>query len=332
MVNPRQVTRAIIFASMLSLLCAGSASLAYGQFTLTASGLRPPAGVNPGQPATASINLGPATGFDQAVSLSCAVTSSQTTTSLPTCLVSPTSATPPAVPSLTIFTTSDTASGTYQIVVTGTSGSETQTATLVLNVTNLSQDYLLSTSPAIAIPSPIPAGSSAITTVTVQPIGSYTGSVTLSCLSITPIVTAAPYCSFNPATVNVTSSEPPTSVLTITSFGASSGTGRLSSPRIFYALWLAVPGLALVGVRSGGNRKRRLMGLLLLLAVAGGFLLIPACNTTTIGTKALNGQITPNNTYILTLSGADENGAGPGNVSTDEATVSVTVTTSNAAH
>jgi hypothetical protein len=332
MVNPRQVVRAIIFASVLFLLCAGSVSLAYGQFTLTASSLRPSAGVNPGQSATAAINLGPATGFDNPVSLSCAVSSNQTTTSLPTCLVSPSSATPPAIPSLTVFTTSDTASGTYQIIVTGTSGAETQTATLILNVTNLAQDYLLSVSPATAIPSPLPAGSSAATIVSVQPIGSYTGSVTLACLSITPIVTAAPYCSFNPPTVVITGDAPPTSILTIATFGASTGTARLLNPRIFYALWLGVPGLALVGAGAGGNRTRKLMGLLLLLGIAAGFLLIPACNTTTIGTKSLNGQITPNNTYILTLTGADENGAGPSNVSTDAATVTVTVTTSNAAH
>ncbi len=78
-----------------------------------------------------------------------------------------------------------------------------------MNVTNVTQDYLLSVTPTTAIPSPIPAGSSATTTVTVQPLGSYVGSVTLSCLSITPIVTAAPYCSFNPPTVAVGGGLPP---------------------------------------------------------------------------------------------------------------------------
>jgi hypothetical protein len=332
MVNFRQALRAVIFASLLFTLSAASVSLAYGQFTLTASALTPKAGVDPGGSATASIDLGPATGFISEVSFSCVVTADQVTGNLPLCLVSPDSAIPPATPSLTITTTNTTAPGTYQIAVTGTSGAETQTVNLFMNVTNVTQDYLLSLTPTTAIPSPIPAGSSATTTVTVQPLGNYVGSVTLSCLSITPIVTAAPYCSFNPPTVNVGGGLPPTSTLTINTFGPSSNIVKVWNPRIFYALWLAVPGLALVGTGARGNHKKKLMGLLFLMALAGSVLLIPACNTNTIGTQALNGQITPNNSYVITLTAADSNGAAPSNVSTDAATVTVVVTTSNAAH
>jgi hypothetical protein len=332
MVNFRQAVRAVIFASLLSMLSAASVSLAYGQFTLTASALHPQAGVDPGGSATASIDLGPPTGFNNAVSFSCVVTSDQVTTQLPQCLVSPDSAIPPATPSLTVSTMNTTASGTYQIAVTGTSGSVAQTVTLFLNVTNLTQDYLLSVSPTTAIPSPIPAGSSATTTVSVQPLGSYTGTVTLSCLSITPIVTAAPFCSFNPPAVTVGGGLPPTSTLTVSTFGSSSNITKISNPRVFYAFWLAVPGLALAGAGGRGTHKKKLMGLLFLISLAGSVLLIPACNTTTIGTKALNGQITPNNSYVLTLTAADSNGAAPSNVTTDAATVTVAVTTSNAAH
>ena len=333
MVNFRQALRAVIFAPLLFTLSAASASLAYGQFTMSASVLNPKAGVDPGGSATASIDLGPPTGFTGEVSLSCVVTADQVTSSLPLCLVSPNSAiTPPATPSLTITTTNTTAPGTYQIAVTGTSGAQTQTVNLFMNVTNVTQDYLLSVTPTTAIPSPIPAGSSATTTVTVQPLGSYVGSVTLSCLSITPIVTAAPYCSFNPPTVAVGGGLPPTSTLTINTFGSSSNIVKASNPRIFYALWLAVPGLALVGAGARGSYKRKLMRLLFLMALSGSVLLIPACNTNTIGTQALNGQITPNNSYVITLTAADSNGAAPSNVTVDAATVTVVVTTSNAAH
>ncbi len=74
------------------------------------------------------------------------------------------------------------------------------------------------------------------------------------------------------------------------------------------------------------------MRLLFLMALSGSVLLIPACNTNTIGTQALNGQITPNNSYVITLTAADSNGAAPSNVTVDAATVTVVVTTSNAAH
>ena len=79
-------------------------------------------------------------------------------------------------------------------------------------------------------------------------IGSYSGQVTLACLSVSPIVTAAPYCSFDPPTVSISSNTGAISTLTITTFGTSSTT-RLWNLRLFYAFWLAVPGLALVGAR-----------------------------------------------------------------------------------
>jgi len=333
MVKSRQFARAIIFTSLLFVLSAASVSRAYGQFTLTPSSLHPEAGVDPSGSATANIVLGPATGFDNPVSLSCAVTSNQPTGSVG-CTISPASATPPATPGLTITTSGSTPAGTYQITVTGTSGSTTQTTTLYLSVADLTEDYSLSVFPTTVIPSPIPAGSSATTTVTVQPIGSYTGEVSLACVSVTPVVNAAPYCSFASSSgagfVQVTNGAPATATLTITSFGPASTTRR-SAPRVFYALWLAVPGLALVGVGSRANRRKKVMGLLLLLTVAAGILLLPACNTSTIGTTALNGQITPDNTYTFTLSAADQNGAGPSNVTTDAATVTIVVTTANTA-
>jgi hypothetical protein len=337
MVNRRQVLRAIIFASLLSVLSAASVSLAYGQFTLTASAVHPAAGVDPGGVATATVNLGPATGFTNAVALSCAVVTQVASGTPPLCAVSPVAATPPSTPALTITTFSGTPAGTYQIAVTGTYGGATQTATLYLSVADLTEDYTLSVLPTTAIPSPIPAGSSATTTVSVLPIGDYTGSVTLACLAVTPVVTAAPYCSFTPATVTVGGGPAPTSQLTIFSFGASSPTGKLSYPRIFYAMWLAVPGLALVGAGVGKNHRRKLLGIFFLMAVAGGLLLLPACNTNTLGTTAANGGITPKNTYTFTLSAVDVNGAGPSNTTTcttstsgscDSATVTIEVTTS----
>jgi len=340
MVNSRQVVRAIILAALLFALSAASVSLAYGQqqFTLAVSPLHPVPGVDPGGSATATVDLEPVGTFASPISLSCTVASNQFTTNLPQCVVSPGSAIPPADgPALTITTTGGTGSsrtqaGTYQITVTATGGSTTQTVILHLSVVDLTEDYTLSVSPTTAIPSPIPAGSSATTTVSVLPIGSYVGNVTLACLSVTPIVTAAPYCSFNPATVSITGSAGATSVLSINTFGAAPSTTKLWNPRMFYAFWLAVPGLALVGTRASGSYRKKLVGLLFLVAIAGGLLLIPACNTSTVGTTALNGQVTPNNTYNFTLTGADTNGAGPSNVTVDQATVTLAVTTAHTAN
>ena len=61
MVNPRQVVRAFVFTSLLSMLSAASVSLAYGQqlFTVTVSSLTPATAVVPGETATATIDLEP---------------------------------------------------------------------------------------------------------------------------------------------------------------------------------------------------------------------------------------------------------------------------------
>ena len=342
MVNPRRIVRTVIFASLLLALSGAFVSRAYGQqFTLTVSALHPATGVDPGGSATATIDLEPVGGFDGPIALSCAVTSNQFTTNLPECNVSPGSAIPPADgPALTITTTGGTgidatAAGTYQVTVTGTGGTTTQTQVLFLSVADLTEDYTLSVSPTTAIPSPLPAGSSATTTVTVLPIGSYSGQVTLACLSIFPIVTAAPVCAFNPSTVSINSSAGATSTLTITTFGAAaaSTTTRLWNLRMIYAFWLALPGLALVGVRGPRRYRKKLLALFFLVAVAGGLLLLPACGGN-VGTRALDDRSTPNNTYTLTLTGADTNGVAPGNLppNADVATVTLAVTTAHTAN
>ena len=281
MVNPRQVARPLVFALLLSVFTATHVSHAYGQsFTLTPSALSPPTGVNPGDTATATVAVESTGGFSGSVSLSCSVTSNQFTTGLPQCLVSPLDVTPDAVASLTISTTGGTQgtqAGLYTIAVTGTSGSISQTATLALNVTDVTEDYTLSVLPTTATPSPVTAGNVATTTVTVSPVGSYSGhQVTLACLSVTPVVAAAPICSFtptngtSPGSVQITQG-PATATLTITTLGPKPTT-RLSARRIFYALWLLVPGLALAGAAGPKDRSKKLMGLLLLVAVSIGLL------------------------------------------------------------
>jgi hypothetical protein len=324
MAKPRQILRGFLFGLLLPLFLAASVSVAFGQsFTLTTTALYPTS-VDPSGSATATINLGSTDGFDDPVALSCAVTSGPTTTSEPVCTPSPMSQVPPAKPALTITTTNGTTAGTYQLTVTGTSGSITQTATLYLGVADIAENYALSVLPTTATPGSVPPGQTATTIVTVSALGTYSGSVTLSCLSVTPIVTGEPTCSFDPSTVMVSSGAVVTSVMTITSYGAAATTtttAERSKRRIFYSLGLLVPGLALVGIganrgrnKSGRNKKRSALCMLLLMAIAS-LLLLPACNGTNLTsqtTNTLNGQPTPKNTYTFTLTGTDANGVAPG--------------------
>ena len=334
--KPWQISRAALFAFSLFLLFAASASLAYGQsFTISIPlGLNRPA-VDPGGSAIATIDLTSSGGFASPVSLSCVVASGPVTTSPPVCTISPATQVPPADgPSLTITTTNATAVGLYSFTVTATSGSlPAQTLSLNLTVQPLSEDYTLSVSPTTAVPNPVKAGTTATTTVSISPIGSYSGhEVTLACLSVTPVVEAAPVCSFQPTAggtsgpVKVTAGTTATATLIITTFGPTPVT-RLGSRRIFYAFWLALPGLALAGLCTTGTRRKSALAALFLTLLGGGVLLMPACSSSssTTSTISTTSQTTPNNTYTFTLTGADENGAGPSNTTTNEATVSITV-------
>lgn len=331
--NPRQIVRAAVFALILSLLSAASASLAYGQsFVISIpAGLNRPA-VDPGGSAIATIVVTSSGTLSSPVSLSCAISSGPVSTSPPVCgPPSPASVIPPGSASLTITTSDTTAVGLYNFTVTGTSGSlAPQTLSLSLTVEPLSEDYTLSVTPTTAVPNPVPAGGAATTTVSISPIGSYSGhQITLACLSVTPVVTAGPVCSFQPTNgsgpgpVHVTAGTPATATLTITTYGPIPTT-RLGSRRIYYAFWLALPGLALMVLSTTGTYRKSALGVLFLLLLAGGVLLMPACGSSA-HTNSPNGEITPNNTYTFTITGADENGAAPSNVTTDEATVSITV-------
>ena len=325
MVNFRQVPRTTVVLSLLLLALAAS-SAAQAPFTLTAAQLQP-SSIDPGDSATSILTLTTGATFSGTVDFTCTVTSTQITTDLPACSVSPSSETASSLPSLTITTSGSTPPGTYQVLVTGTDSSipSTASATLELNVADLAEDYTLTVFPTTAIPSPIVPGDIATTTVTVAPIGGYSGTVTLSCLSVTPVVTGSPVCSFTPsATVKVATGQAPTATLTLTTFTTVSNPPNSliirSHPRLFYALWLAMP-LVFVGFGAAGKRGKKLLGIFLLISVAGGLFLLPACSGNS--NNAAN-QITPNNTYTFTLSGSDLKGLGPSSTST--ATVMLTVT------
>jgi hypothetical protein len=69
--------------------------------------------------------------------------------------------------------------------------------------------------------------------------------------------------------------------------------------RHFFGMWLAVPGLMVLGIGAGGGRRRRrFLGITMLCLMFGLLLLLPACSKT--ATPALTGG-TPAGIYTITV-------------------------------
>ena len=287
-------------------------------FTLQASPPNP-SSVNPGVSSLSNITISSLNGFNSPVALSCAVTPLQTNGA--TCLIQA-SATPPATAVLTVNTTTATPATLYQITVTGTAPSETpQTVTVNVTVLAVTPEYTITVTTPMT-PSSVLAGSGATAGITITPIKGYNGNVTLSCSAITPTVLPSPVCSFNPATVPITTGTAQTSTLTVTTTGPASPTTSILHPRIFYAMWLPLPGLALIGACFGPDRHRKkAFSGLMLLGLMASILFVPACGGSH-NTSSNNSGVTPNNSYSFTLTGGDENAIAPSN---GTQTVSLTV-------
>jgi hypothetical protein len=324
-----------LLAAFLTLPWSASAQ---ADFTLQAAPFSPIA-VAPGGTSSSNITIGTVNGFSGTVSLTCQVSSTQPTTSTPVCAVSPTTVTPSAGATATITTTVQTTTVSYSITITGTGPSTTHTtAPENLTVLAVTPQFTITVQSPI-VPASVPAGSGAQGVILISPINGYssptatiggqtTSGITLSCTSITPLVVYPPVCSFNPPNP-VVNGTAVTSTITITSLGPTI-TSSVAHPRTFYALWLPLPMLAMVGLGAavGGKRSRKAWSLLALFVMAGALFLLPACSNTVPQTEALQG-VTPNNTYAFTVMGVDADGVVSSNTSSSNSTnptVSLTVT------
>jgi hypothetical protein len=145
-----------------------------------------------------------------------------------------------------------------------------------------------------------------------NPTLGYSATITPS-QTTSPSMVTSPTPSFNPTTVVLSGSSCGTTTLTIPTVARPVNTGSLLRRGSFYAAWLPIGGLSLMGLAIGGlgfgdgsKRRRWLVGLLLGL-VAGLILLQPACGSSTT-TATTNGG-TSAGIYIITVSGAAGTGA-----------------------
>lgn len=147
-------------------------------------------------------------------------------------------------------------------------------------------------------PASVAAGASATSTITIAPVNSFSGSVALSC-SITPTVTRPATCSFNPSSVAGGSG---TSTLTVSTTAATTASLASHSKGIFYAMWLPVGGLALLGA-GFTSRKKKLLGFLLGCLLFSGLIFLGACGGSSSGGGGGGHPGTPAGTYTITVTG-----------------------------
>lgn len=324
---------------LVALLTLATAASAQGSFTLSATSFSPVA-MGPEGTSAASITIGSVNGFTGSVNLSCAV-SPTNLADPPVCSVSPATVTPPTSASATITSKIDTAPAAYSITITGTAPSTSQTVSLppaTVTVVGLTPQFTITVARPVT-PTSVPAGSGGQGVINVNPVNGYVTppgkpGITLSCSTITPLVTVPPICTFSyPAgqtTLPVNGTGSASSNITISTFGPVI-TSSTAPPRAFFALWMPFPMLALAGFGAaiGGKRSRKAWALLALFVMSGALFLMPACgNSGTTTTSTPNGT-TPSNAYTFTVTGVDADGniaSNTDSTTSTNPTVSMTVT------
>ena len=152
----------------------------------------------------------------------------------------------------------------------------------------------------------IMAGDKAIINVVLKPTGSYTGSISLS-QTILPSMVTANTPLFNPTSVTLSGTANGTTTLTIVTVARPPVSGSLLRRGSFYATWLPIGGLSLVGLGIGAGRKRRrwLVGIVLSL-IAAAVLLQTGCGSSS--SSAPIGGGTQANFYTITISASPGTG------------------------
>jgi hypothetical protein len=154
-------------------------------------------------------------------------------------------------------------------------------------------DFSIDMSPSnVSIPV---AGSTAQYSVFLTALPVYASSINLSC---TGLPTAAA-CNFTTASLTLQPGQT-TSTLNITTTARPVVTPAASLwIRHFYAIWLAVPGLTLLGVGSSSKRRRRMVGIMMFCLLFAMLLLQPACSSSSSQTPVSG---TPPGIYTITVS------------------------------
>jgi Beta-propeller repeat len=156
-------------------------------------------------------------------------------------------------------------------------------------------------------PTAVAPGTSATSTVTVTAYHGYTGSVNLTC-AVTGGGSPPPACSATSFSTNpvMPTTAGATTTLTITTTGSSSA--MVLPGRVFYAMWLPIAGMSVVGMgfSSSRSRRKKVLGFLIVAMVMAALFIMPACGGSSGGGGGGGcSGCTPAGSYTVTITGTD---------------------------
>jgi uncharacterized repeat protein (TIGR01451 family) len=177
--------------------------------------------------------------------------------------------------SLVNFVVTPNSNGNYSVTATVSASNNTSTNNRETASFSAS-DYSTFITPSAQT---VAAGLIATYTVSVNPAGVFGANVSLSCSALP----SGAACNFKNTTLNLANGPQSTILNLSTTAQPVTTVASAGWRRSLYALWLMVPGMALLGLVTGGNRrggkgnKNRLLGLLMLTVFFGLVLLQPSC-------------------------------------------------------
>ena len=161
-------------------------------------------------------------------------------------------------------------------------------------VFEITPDFSLSASGLT--PNPVKAGGSSTSTVNINALSAFSGTVALSC-SVKPSSASTPTCSISPRSITV--GTPATLTVTTTRTSAS-GLPPRSGSALFYALSLPLIGVVAV-VGFGSNRRKKRRGWVLGCLLFAGLVFGVGCGG---GSTSSGGGSGGGTTYTITVTGA----------------------------
>lgn len=184
------------------------------------------------------------------------------------------------------------AAGAVNVVITN---SDAQSGTLPNGYTYIGPADFTMTASALS-PATVAVGGSATFTISITPLNGFDGTLSLSSSSIVPVVTSPPRRTFAPSSVTGSG----TSTLMVRTTAAAKASLAPRSRGVFYAMWLPVGGLLVLGAGLT-SRKQRFLCFLFECVLFWGQILLAACGG---GSSFSGGGIagTPAGVYSVTIS------------------------------